>query len=247
MKRIFTIICLIACLFAKAQNNVVCEYMYIYNKDKSVERINILNVDSITFISPEIAHEAVDLGLSVKWATCNVGAFSSWESGGYYAWGETEEKTQYDWSTYKYCDGTQFYMTKYCTNSSYGSVDNKTVLDVEDDVAHVKWGGSWRVPTTSEIYELINNCSWNWTVNNGVNGYTVTGSTGNSIFLPVTGYRYGTAYHNNETLGYFWSNGLISGPEARSAYHTVYLSQAYTYQATLARSYGLTIRPVCEY
>ena len=89
-------------------------------------------------------HEYVDLGLpsGTKWATCNVGASSPEDYGEYYAWGETETKSTYDWRTYKWCKGSNDTMTKYCTSSSSGTVDNKTVLDPEDDVAHVKWGGS---------------------------------------------------------------------------------------------------------
>ncbi|MBR6589350.1 MAG: fimbrillin family protein [Bacteroidaceae bacterium] len=131
---------------------------------------------------------AVDLGLSVKWASYNVGAESPEEYGGYYAWGETEEKEIYSWETYKWCNGTEQSWTKYNKYDTYAPVvDNKTVLDPEDDVAHVKWGGSWRMPTRKEIEELVNNCSWTWTIQNGVNGQLATGPNGNSIFLPATG------------------------------------------------------------
>ena len=103
-------------------------------------------------------YEAVDLGLSVRWATCNVGANSPEEYGGYYAWGETEEKKDYNWDTYKWCKGSYNTFTKYCTNGSYGLIDNKIELDAEDDVAHVKLGGDWRMPTFDEIKELIEKC-----------------------------------------------------------------------------------------
>ncbi len=153
--------------------------------------------------------EAVDLGLSVKWATCNVGASSPEEYGGYYAWGETEEKSYYDWSSYKYCKGSFDTLTKYCTSSRYGTVDNKTVLEPEDDVAHVKWGGSWRMPTEDEIRELTDNCSWTWTSQNGVNGYVVTSnSNGNRIFLPAAGSRWGESVYDRGSDGYYWSASL---------------------------------------
>ncbi len=87
------------------------------------------------------AAEPVDLGLSVLWASWNVGAECPEDYGNYYAWGEIEEKCIYDWSTYKWCNGSDKSMTKYCTNSSYGTVDGKTILEPEDDVAHVLWGG----------------------------------------------------------------------------------------------------------
>ena len=190
-------------------------------------------------------HKAVDLGLSVKWATCNVGASSPEEYGGYYAWGETEEKEYYDWSTYKYCKGSYTTMTKYCTNSSYGSVDNKTVLDPADDVAHVKWGGSWRMPTKEEIAELLNNCSWTWTIQNGVNGYLVTSkSNGNSMFLPAAGYRWSENVSSSGSGGYCWSASL-------NEYHgydafNLYFYSGNRYQNYNSRYNGFSVRPVTE-
>lgn len=91
----------------------------------------------------ENGKDLVDLGLSVKWATCNVGANTPEEYGDYFAWGETRPKDYYNWGTYKYCNGYYNTMTKYCTNSSYGKVDNKTTLELEDDAAYINWGGSW--------------------------------------------------------------------------------------------------------
>ena len=129
----------------------------------------IIEVDTIVLPQPE----AVDLGLSVKWATFNVGASYPEQFGGYFAWGETELKTTYDWSTYKYGNGSTN-LTKYNTNISSGTVDNKTTLDPSDDVARQKWGGSWRMPTYEEFRELLSNCTWTWTTMNGVNGYKVT-------------------------------------------------------------------------
>ncbi len=134
----------------------------------------------------------VDLGLSVKWATCNVGADTSEDYGDYFAWGETSPKTTYTLSTYKYCNGLYDTMTKYCTKSSNGTVDNKTTLELTDDAARVNWGGKWRMPTKAEQDELrsSSNCTWTWTTQNGVKGYKVTSKkNGNSIFLPAAGYR----------------------------------------------------------
>ena len=170
----------------------------------------IAKFEETNFSSGSIdGYEYVDLGLSVKWATCNVGANSPEEYGSYYAWGETEEKSNYYWDTYKWCNGSSSKMTKYCTSSSYGTVDNKTVLDLEDDVAHVKWGGSWRMPTLEEQKELKNNCTWEWTTQNGVEGYKVTSKTnGNSIFLPAAGYRRGTYLFDSGSEGDYWSSSL---------------------------------------
>ena len=189
--------------------------------------------------------EYVDLGLpsGIKWATCNVGANSPEEYGGYYAWGETEEKSNYDWSTYKWCNGSENSMTKYCTDSDKGTVDNKTVLDPEDDVAHVKWGGSWRMPTSAELEELYNNCTWTWTAQNGVNGYRVTGPNGKSIFLPATGWRSGSDVCSGGNYGEYWSSSLCSSSMC-SAYHLgLYISDYGWYNSY--RCGGRSVRPVC--
>ena len=188
-------------------------------------------------------YEYVDLGLSVKWAAYNVGATKPEEYGGYYAWGETEEKSNYSWETYKWCNGSYDTMTKYCT-SSYGTVDNKTTLDPEDDVAHVKWGGDWRMPTTEEQRELLNNSTWQWTTLNGVNGYKVTGPNGNCIFLPAAGYRVGTDVDGRGNSGYYWS-GSLNSYYSYYAY-ILYFSGYYYHWDYYNRYYGLSVRPVCK-
>ena len=140
--------------------------------------------------------EYVDLGLSVKWASCNVGATAPEEYGDYFAWGETYQKRYYYWDNYKYCNGTNESLTKYCTKTSCGEfafVDNKTTLDLTDDAARVNWGGTWRMPTAEESEELMNeeNCTWIWTTKNGVNGLKITSrKNGNFIFLPAAGHCY---------------------------------------------------------
>ena len=140
-------------------------------------------------------HAYVDLGLSVLWATTNVGAEQPEEYGDYYAWGETETKDFYGWSTYKWCKGTDTSLTKYCTNAKYGAdgfTDGLTTLQPEDDAAHVHWGAMWRMASRSEFQELIDNCRWETTTLNGVKGYRVTSSipgyTDRSIFLPMAGF-----------------------------------------------------------
>ena len=155
-------------------------------------------------------HEYVDLGLSVKWATCNVGAANPEEVGGLFAWGETITKTEYSYSTYKYSvDGVRGNYTKYCNE------DNKTVLDLEDDVAHVKWGGNWRMPTSAEMDELRRECNWTWTTENGVKGFRVSGKKEgfeeNSIFLPVNMFNDSvavTTQHQYPEYGVYWSSTL---------------------------------------
>ena len=139
---------------------------------------------------------AIDLGLSVLWATCNLGTSgfvsSPEEYGAYYAWGETGTKSNYSWETYKWCNGSSTTLTKYNTYSNYGIVDNKTELDPADDVAHVKLGGKWRMPTEEEWTELRTKCVWKETYNfngSGIFGEVVTAPNGNSIFLPTTALR----------------------------------------------------------
>ena len=241
MKKIITLFGLMLCMFATAQEAV--DTMYIYRNDNVIERIPVSKIDSIVFVAPTPQYEAVDLGLSVKWATHNVGATKPEEYGGYYAWGETEEKSNNDWSTYKWCNGSYYTLTKYCTDS-YGTVDNKTVLDPEDDVAHVKWGGDWRMPTKEEQDELRNNCSWEWTTVNGVNGYNVTGPNGNSIFLPAAGCRYGTDVNYRGNYGYFWSGSLTSYRSSGASF-LHFGGGDYGWNG-YDRCIGLSVRPVCD-
>ena len=128
-------------------------------------------------------HEYVDLGLpsGLLWATCNVGATAPEQYGDYFAWGETtgydEGKTDFSWSTYKYCKVNYHFLTKYCTDSGFSfndAADDKTVLDLVDDAARANWGGDWRMPTHEEWSELYGNCSSEWTTLNGVNGHLFT-------------------------------------------------------------------------
>jgi hypothetical protein len=135
-------------------------------------------------------------------------------------------------------------MTKYCTSSSYGIVDDKTVLDPIDDAATANWGGAWRMPTKEEQQELINNCTWIWTVRNGVNGQKVTGKNGHSVFLPCTGCKGENIYNSVGSIGFYWcSSSYVDDPS--QAYAMCFLSQPgnHTYGN---RHIGLTIRPVCE-
>ncbi|MBQ7819254.1 MAG: hypothetical protein IJ341_06105, partial [Bacteroidales bacterium] len=191
-------------------------------------------------------HEYVDLGLSVKWATCNVGATTPEGYGYYFAWGETRTKTTYNWSTYKYCNGTSTTMTKYCTSSSYGTVDNKTTLELTDDAARVNWGGSWRMPTKAEQDELrdTNNCTWTWTTQNGVNGYKVTSKkNGNSIFLPAAGYCSYSDLLSAGSVGNYWSSSLSTGLSFNAS--DVYFVSDNVNWLGNYRYYGRCVRAVC--
>ena len=200
--------------------------------------------ESVALVAKFDGHESVDLGLpsGLMWAAYNVGATKPEEYGGYYAWGETEEKTDYSWETYEWCNGSYDTMTKYCTDSSYGTVDNKTVLDPEDDVAHVKWGGAWRMPTKAEQDELLTECNWEWTTLNSVNGYRVTGPNGNSIFLPAAGYRYGTGVLFGGSNGDYWSGSLYSSYSSLAYY--LNFNSAYRDRGYGTRFSGHPVRPV---
>ena len=196
----------------------------------------------------ENGYEYVDLGLSVKWATCNVGATKPEEYGDYFAWGETQPKSTYDWSTYKYCNGSSTSLTKYNNSSSYGTVDNKTTLELSDDAARANWGGSWRMPTKAEQDELRNNCTWTWTTQNGVNGYKVTskksGYTNNSIFLPAAGYRYDSSRYSAGSYGSYWSSSLYTG-SPNDAWD-VYFGSGSVNSDLSSRCSGRSVRPVCQ-
>ena len=192
----------------------------------------------------ENGHEYIDLGLSVKWATMNVGANSPEEHGDYFAWGETQPKATYDWSTYKWCNGSETTLTKYNTDSSYGTVDNKTQLDLSDDAARANWGGSWRMPTKAEQDELRNNCTWTWTTENGVNGYKVTSkSNGNSIFLPAAGFRSASSLYEAGSFGYYWSSSLSTVTPNYACVLHFYSDYVRSYNRN--RCLGFSVRPVC--
>lgn len=158
----------------------------------------------------------VDLGLSVKWAACNVGAGKPEEAGDYFAWGETEPKASYTKDNYKWYDSNGK-LTKYCPNPEYGTVDNKTILDPEDDAATVNLGSTWRTPTRAEWQELIDNCEWTWTTYNGMNGYNVAsrkkGYEGVSIFLPAAGSYRGTLEYFGKR-GIWWSSNCSKDGDA---------------------------------
>lgn len=172
---------------------------------------------------------AVDLGLSVKWANTNIGAASPYEHGDYFAWGETDPYYEYGysqespqkhwipnksegyyWPSYTWCNGSQSTLNKYNFSASYGSVDKKTVLELNDDAANKKLNGDWRIPTEAEFEELRTSCSWSWTTINGVSGYNVKGKNGNSIFLPASGYRGGKNLSKVNEQGFYWTSELRS-------------------------------------
>ncbi len=202
-----------------------------------------LMLDNISFVIIS-GPQAVDLGLSVKWASCNVGAEKPEEYGDYFAWGEVKPKSVYYWSRYKYCNGSYYTLTKYNTKYYYGREDNKSTLEAQDDAATANWGGAWRMPTKEEQDELREKCKWVWTTLNGVNGYKVIGPNGNSIFLPAAGYMVGGTLNNAGSYGYYWSSSLNTYyPD--NAYYVDFNSDNVDW-GNYSRCDGLAVRPVCQ-
>lgn len=186
-------------------------------------------------------HEAVDLGLpsGTLWATCNVGASKPEEYGNYYAWGEVETKNVYTIETYKHSKND--YIIKY--NTVVGFIDNKSSLDSEDDVAHVKWGGDWRIPTPQELNEITYLCNWTWTLCNGVYGYRLTSrKNNNSIFLPAAGGWLKQELIEVGSIGCYWSSS-IDVQSYISAY-TIQFTSDKIERLIVYRPYGMSVRPV---
>lgn len=192
------------------------------------------------------SHDYVDLGLSVKWATCNVGASSPSEVGTYVAWGEITQKTQYDWSSYSLCAGSGSAQLKYNLQTEYGVVDNKTTLEMADDLAHTKWGDSWRMPTLEEMRELKEKCVWAWTTMDGVKGVKVTSrANGKSIFLPAAGYKKGERSFDIQSLnGHYWSSTLYYDYPYNAC--GLYFNASGTGWDYGNRCWGYLVRPVTE-
>lgn len=207
---------------------------------------NAQNIPSSTEIviksTPMPQPEAIDLGLSVKWASFNVGASAPEEYGDYYAWGEVEPKSEYLFDNYKWSDDNGMTMTKYCTDSSYGIVDGKTILDSEDDVAYIKLGNNWRMPTLDEFQELIDNCDSEWTAQNGVYGRKlVSRINGNSIFLPAAG----ADQENDAGLkAYYWSANTLGWGYAS---YFLYFTSSYSQRSYGSSCMGRSVRAVQDY
>lgn len=195
----------------------------------------------------QTAGEWVDLGLpsGLLWAKCNLGATTPEQYGDYYAWGETTTKSTYNWSTYRYCNGSSCIMTKYCDNSSYGNngfTDNLTTLEAMDDVAAQKLGDGARMPTAAEWRELIANTTAKWTQVNGVNGRKFTAANGSSLFLPAAGCRWVGSLYSALRSGYYWSSSLRESDPGRAWYFGFYEdTQGVGYYD---RYHGLSVRAV---
>ena len=212
-----------------------------------------VNATCSVVVSSKCPAGAVDMGTTTAdgyklyWGTSNLGAGKPEEYGDYYAWGETAPQENYSWSTYKFSTSSSGPFSKYNTISSYGTVDNKTVLEPSDDVASVKLGGKWRMPTDAEWTVLSTKCTWTWTTNyngTGVKGQIVTATNGNSIFLPAAGYRYGTNLNNAGSIGLYWSSSLGTD-KPNYAWYVRFASDGVIGNYHF-RCIGLSVRPVSE-
>ena len=238
------------------------------NKGDSTE--NNYPVNDSTLINDSTVvndtREYVDLGLpsGTLWATCNVGADNPEGYGDYFAWGETVPygkedrsnthnyastgsytKTAFSWDSYKYSTGP-YTQTKYCTNSDYGTVDNKTELDVEDDAAYANWGSGWRMPSKTQFGELTDSSytTITWTKQNGINGRLITSrSNGNSIFLPAAGTRGASRIELVGSFGGYWSRTLYISSQDLA--HGLYFNSEFvSWEYIFGRCNGRSVRPV---
>ena len=191
----------------------------------------------------------VDLGLSVRWATYNVGATKATERGSYFAWGETKSKDTYNMSTYKWGDGKKDEVTKYCINADFGTVDNKETLEFNDDAARANWGGEWRMPTDDELEELYFGCTWVWS--DDFNGSGVAGrvgtskKNGNIIFLPAAGQYEGSKLSGDGECGYYLSSSLKNSSN-RHASCLFAWKKMFDYNTASKRELGSSVRAVIE-
>ena len=186
---------------------------------------------------PTDTMEAVDLGLSVKWASCNVGAISPEEYGDYFAWGDTKPKSSYDFD-----NSTTYGFTK-SELEARGIIDEDGNLTAVYDAATVNWGKVWRMPTMDEIVELLDKCTWEWITYKNVNGRLVTGPNGNSIFLPATGCQIGTDLLSAGSYGHYWSAMLDNS--INCAFVLYFTSDRYDWHSGF-RDYGYAVRPVLD-
>lgn len=196
----------------------------------------------------------VDLGLSVKWATCNIGACEPYETGGYYAWGETSTKNIYDVDHSKWLSWTTtnppINVSKYCTDSNYGRVDGKITLEKSDDVAFVYWRGNWRMPTKDEIQKLVENCTLEWCESgnkeyNGIAGMKfISKINGNYIFFPASGLR-NSKLEDFGTDGYYWTSSLGYDGAICACNLWVFNKVADVNEGSPTRWEGLQVRAVC--
>ena len=206
-----------------------------------------------------IEYEFVDMGLSVKWATCNIGATKPEQYGWYFQWGGTipynfnrtpvtgGDVFGFDWLTYPLCNNSGSAITKYCTQSSYGVVDNKTTLEPEDDAAHIYVGGESRMPADAEYRELINACDITWETDyngSGVRGclFVLKSDSSKTLFFPAAGGMFGSSWSDAGSYGYYWSSSLNEDYSQQG--RCLEFGDGYCTVPQINRCYGLPVRAV---
>lgn len=228
MKKLFTSILMLALTLA-----MQAQTMNVHFKNGTKVEFNSVNVDYVDFTEkpsdPTLTPgDYVDLGLSVKWASCNLGASTPAGKGGYYAWGETSTKTEYTKENYAY----------YKEGSSYTDI-GENIAGTQYDAATINLGKDWRMPTKDEVQELCEKCTFTYGEVDGVKGYYATGKNGNSIFLPRYGYK--LIYNYEKDQGYFWIGTEV---DSNCGYH-LWLDEGKAYWDRLSLKHkGLQIRPV---
>ena len=228
----------------------VVELVNAIMKDETTQEETVTNGE------PPAGVEAVDLGLPSgrKWANMNVGAETPEDYGLYFAWGETKGYTSntsdgriFRSSNYKWCNGSPFTLTKYCTETLYGTVDNKITLELKDDAAYMNWGSNWCMPTQADMQELIENTTNEWITLNDIYGCKFTSKiNGNYVFLPAAGFRSESDLYELGKYGNYWSSSL---DDTRSCYafHLCFyfgLDNSMNTDGSSARDVGFTVRPV---
>jgi len=199
--------------------------------------------ESLGYQGSENGHAWVDLGLSVKWATCNIGASSPNQYGEYYAFGETSYKNNYSWNTLKYYSGAYLVNPPDQYNHSFSKYESSSSLEMMDDAAHINWGGRWRIPSAMEIKELKDNCTYVWTSQGGTNGWRVKSKiNGQSIFLPAAGIKEGSNVTRVGESGTYWSRDCF-GPNVTTLY---FGSNCFWANGGTARYFGCSVRPVMD-
>lgn len=198
--------------------------------------------------------EPVDLGLSVKWASFNVGATVPEEFGMYFAWGETEEKNDYSWARYRWCRSKNdelfpYELIKYNYDSKWGIVDDLDVLEPADDAAHIKLGGTWRMPTAEEMQELLAHCLFRKMTLNGVKGFKcsslVKGYEDQWIFFPNAGAANGESYYVDGNYAHYATATLDRGSSTPRYAKVLKYSVSYVYFDSVIRHCGISVRAVC--
>lgn len=222
----------------------VTEDLKIYAKYEPIESKDGASVSGVAG-----DYSFVDLGLSVRWATYNVGATKATEKGSYFAWGETKTKSTYNMGTYKWGDEKKDEVTKYCINADFGTVDSKETLEFSDDAARANWGGEWRMPTDNELQELYYGCTWKWS--DDFNGSGVAGrvgtskKNGNIIFLPAAGQYDGNKLSGDAECGYYLSSSLKNSSNSHASCLFAW-KKMFDYNVATKRELGSSVRAVIE-